>query len=167
MLVRTLVLSMLLLAGCASKGPVVKAEGTAIPTSGVFRISSLRPDAPPRAEVLVAEGLKLRGLREATVAEPATYSVQVTFSDRAPGVGAFLPAAAGEPTWRVRGQKRKPLSFYNPRSARALGLRIVEADSGKEMSDIRVSQTYRKPPPEAELAALVDVAFAPPSPKKP
>ena len=161
MLARALVLTTLLLAGCASPGPVVETRGSAIPTTGVFRISSLRPDAPPRAEQLVAEGLRAKGLRAAAGAEPADYSVQVTFADRAPEVGAFLPAASGEPTWRVSALKRKPLSFRNPKGAYTLGVHIEDTVSGRETYDVRVSQTWRKPSPEADLAALVTAAFQP------
>ena len=161
MLARALVLTTLLLASCASPGPVVETRGPAIPTTGVFRISSLRPDAPPRAEQLVAEGLKARGLRAAAEAETADYSVQVTFADRAPAVGAFLPAETGEPTWRVSGLKRKPLSFRNPQGAYTLGIRIEDTVSGREAYDVRVSQTWRKPRPDTDLADLVTAALQP------
>jgi len=161
MLARALVLTTLWLAGCASPGPVVEIRGPAIPTTGVFRISSLRPDAPPRAEQLVDEALRARGLRAAAEAEAADYSVQVTFADRAPAVGAFLPAATGEPTWRVSGLKRKPLSFRNPKGAYTLGIRIEDTVSGRQASDVRVSQTWRKPRPDTDLAALVTAGFQP------
>ena len=167
MLTRTLAMTTLLLAGCASKGPVVDMRGAIPPTAGVFRISSLRPEAPPASERLVAEGLIARGLRQATDGQSAAYSVQVMFSDRAPGVGAFLPAAAGEPTWRVTGQKRKPLSFRPPKGAYTLGVRIVDTVSGQEAYDVRVSRTYRKPAPEVDLPVLVTAALAGPEPTKP
>ena len=161
MLARALVLTTLLLAGCASPGPVVETRGLAAPTTGAFRISSLRPDAAPRAEQLVAEALKARGLRAAAGAEPADYTVRVMFADRASGVGAFLPAASGEPTWRVLALKRKPLSFRNPKGAYMLGVHIEDTVSGRETYDVRVSQTWRKPSPEADLAALVTAALQP------
>ena len=165
MLARALVLTTLWLAGCASPGPIVEVRGTAVPTTGVFRISSLNPDAPPRAEQLVAAGLTARGLRAASEAERADYSVQVTFADRAPGVGAFLPTARGEPTWRVSGLKRKPLSLHNPRGAYTLGVHIEDTVSGREAYDVRVSQTWRKPRPDTDLASLVSAAFQPSKPK--
>lgn len=167
MLARALVLTTLWLGGCASPGPVIEARGPAIPTTGAFRISSLRPDAPPRAEQLVADGLQARGLRAATGDAPADYSVQVTFADRAPAVGAFLPTATGEPTWRVSGLKRKPLSFRNPKGAYTLGVRIEDTVSGREAYDVRVSQTWRKPRPDADLAALVTAALQPGADPKP
>ncbi len=167
MLVRALVLTALLLAGCASRGPVVDARGAMPSATSLFRISSLRPEAPPAFERLVAAGLAAQGLREATDGQSAAYSVQVTFSDRALGIGAFMPEATGEPTWRVMAQKRKPLSFRTPKGTYALGVRIVDSVSGQEAYNVRVSRSYRKAAPEADLPVLVTAALAGPEPTKP
>lgn len=156
---------LLLLAGCASPGPVVEIRAPAPPVQGAFRISSLRAEAPPTAERLVAEGLMARGLRSSADGEIADYSVQVTFADHAPVVGAFVPAASGVPDWRVTGEKRKFLDFQPPKGAYTLGVQVVETASGREAYVARVRQTYRKAAPETDLPGLVAAALNPLSAK--
>jgi hypothetical protein len=153
------VVVMLLVVGCASPGPVVESRATAPPTAGAFRISSLRPEAPPVSERLVADALKARGLRPAADGEAADYAVQVTFADHAPMTGAFVPAVSGEPVWRVTGEKRRFLDLRPPKGAYALGVQIVEAGSGREAYVARVRQTYRKAAPDTDLPGLVAAAL--------
>lgn len=151
----------LLFAGCASPGPVVQSRAPAPPGAGVFRISSLRPEAPPSSERLVADALKARGLRPAVDGEVADYAVQVTFADHALKTGAFVPVASGTPVWRVPSERTRFLDLRPPKGAYTLGVQILDAGTGREAYVAQVRQSYRNANPDTALPGLVAAALNP------
>jgi hypothetical protein len=149
-------LTVLLLAACATRPPVVSARQDGALGGVAFRISGAAAE-PSVVEQLVAEGFQKRGLRPAAPGDRIDYVLQVTYADRARKVGAFVPNEGREPTWLERNDERWSLA----KGTETLGVRLLEADSGRPAYEARASRSYRRPTGEADLKTLVDAVLQP------
>jgi hypothetical protein len=149
-------LAILLLAACATRPPVVSARQDGALGGVAFRISGAGTEPSP-VEQLVAEGFQKRGLRPAAPDERVDYVLQVTYADRGRRVGAFVPTEAGEPTWLERNDERWSLA----KGIETLGVRLIEAESGRPAYEARASRSYRRPTEDADLKTLVDAVLQP------
>jgi hypothetical protein len=161
----TITLSLtLLIVGCAHPLVDVASAGAGPDKTGAYRFSlQADPDAPTDNAVLplIEARLAAKGLERRD--DGARYVVEVGYTSRPLGVGAYAGAAPADkttpPDWRAAPGKPR-WQVAKPEHLCAVSLRFVEAKTGAEAYRVHAAQQWTDADCAAVAPHLVDLALA-------